>query len=69
MSARAAATKLILASSSPRRRDLLRAEGFEFEIARPAVDESARPGESPEAQTQRLALDKANAVRSEEHNV
>ncbi len=62
MSARAAATKLILASSSPRRRDLLRAEGFEFEVAPPAVDESARPGESPEAQAQRLALDKASAV-------
>jgi septum formation protein len=54
--------RLVLGSSSPRRRELLRAAGFAFEIAEPGVDERARPGESAEAQASRLALEKARAV-------
>jgi septum formation protein len=53
---------LVLASTSPRRRDLLREAGFRFEIAAPAVDERELPGESPEATAGRLALEKARAV-------
>jgi septum formation protein len=53
---------LVLASSSPRRRELLRAAGFAFSIAAPDVDESALPGESPESLARRLALAKARAV-------
>jgi septum formation protein len=53
---------LVLGSSSPRRRELLAAAGFEFEIAEPGVDERALPGESAEAQARRLALEKARAV-------
>lgn len=53
---------LVLASSSPRRRELLAAAGFEFEIAEPDIDEIAGPGEAPEAQARRLALEKAQAV-------
>jgi septum formation protein len=53
---------LVLASSSPRRRDLLREAGFRFEIAAPAVDERELPGERPEATARRLALEKARAV-------
>ncbi len=54
--------RLILASRSPRRQVLLREAGFEFELAPPDVSEVALPGESPEAQAQRLALLKARAV-------
>ncbi|MBM4334953.1 MAG: septum formation protein Maf [Deltaproteobacteria bacterium] len=53
---------LVLASSSPRRRELLAAAGFAFEIAEPDIDEVAGPGEAPEAQARRLALEKAHAV-------
>lgn len=53
---------LVLGSSSPRRRELLTAAGFAFEIAEPGVDERALPGESAEAQARRLALEKARAV-------
>jgi len=53
---------LVLGSSSPRRRELLAAAGFAFEIAEPDVDERALPGESATAQARRLALEKARAV-------
>lgn len=54
--------KLVLASESPRRSELLRSAGFEF-TAKPAnVDESVRPGEDPEKYVQRLAWDKAVAA-------
>jgi len=53
---------LILASQSPRRRQLLAGAGFEF-LVRPAdVDESWRPGEDPVTHVKRLARDKARAV-------
>jgi septum formation protein len=53
---------LVLASTSPRRRELLAQAGFRFEIAAPEVDESALAGESPESLARRLALAKARAV-------
>ena len=53
---------LVLGSNSPRRRDLLAAAGFAFEIAEPAIDESALPGESAETLARRLALAKARVV-------
>jgi len=53
---------LILASASPRRRDILRALGAEF-VVRPAeIDESRGPDEAPEAMVLRLAGAKAAAV-------
>jgi septum formation protein len=55
---------LVLASSSPRRRTLLAEAGVRFELAAVEVDESARPGESPEALTRRLAAAKARAAAS-----
>ena len=54
--------RLILASSSPRRLELLRSRGFEFNVVEPNVDESLREGESPEQTAARLALSKARAV-------
>jgi septum formation protein len=50
---------LILASASPRRRDLLAAHGIHFEGVPSAVEETPRPGELPEAFAQRLAREKA----------
>ena len=55
--------KLILASSSPRRAEVLRDAGIAFEICAPQhVDESARPGESAQAMVARLAEAKARAA-------
>ena len=54
--------KLILASSSPRRKDLLAAFGKPFIIDIPDVDESLLPGEDPPSHVRRLALDKARTV-------
>ena len=54
--------QLVLASASPRRRQILRSAGIPF-IVRPAdVIEAHLPGESPEAFVKRLAEAKARAV-------
>ncbi|MGH7337924.1 MAG: Maf family protein, partial [Myxococcota bacterium] len=55
-------TRLVLASASPRRRELLARLGFDFEVRSPSVDESAREHEKPAALVARLALAKARAV-------
>ncbi|MGH0031377.1 MAG: Maf family protein [Myxococcota bacterium] len=55
-------TPLVLASGSPRRRDLLGAAGIAFEIRPADVDESALPGEKPLEHAVRLARAKALAV-------
>jgi nucleoside triphosphate pyrophosphatase len=54
--------KLILASGSPRRKELLTAAGWEFEAISAGIDESVRSGEDPATYVQRLALSKAEAV-------
>jgi len=54
--------RLVLASSSPRRADMLRRLGLDFEVRPPEVDESARPGETAEVLVERLAREKAAAV-------
>ncbi len=53
---------LILASSSPYRQALLAKLGLPFEAASPSIDESSRPGETPEALCKRLAEEKARAL-------
>ncbi len=53
---------LILASSSPRRRELLQQLGLEFDIYSPDIDESVLAGESVSAYVERLARAKADAV-------
>lgn len=53
--------KLYLASTSPRRRELLLQIGVSFEALRVRVDESLRSGESPQTYVARLALAKAQA--------
>jgi len=54
--------RLILASTSPYRRELLSRLRLPFEIVAPSVDEDPLPGEAPAALAQRLALRKAQAV-------
>jgi len=54
--------KLILASSSPRRAEILTSVGWEFTKIVPDIDESELPGETPEDYVQRLAREKAEAV-------
>jgi septum formation protein len=54
--------RLILASTSPYRRDLLARLGLPFECLPPGVEEAAQPGEAPRALALRLARAKAEAV-------
>jgi len=54
--------KLVLASASPRRRELLTQVGVRFDVLTADIDESVIAGESPQVYTQRLALEKARAV-------
>ncbi|WP_442769834.1 Maf family protein [Zoogloea ramigera] len=54
--------KLVLASTSAYRRELLQRFGLPFEVARPDIDESPLPGETPQATAERLAVEKARAV-------
>jgi len=54
--------RLVLASSSPRRRELLERLGLDFEVEPPDVDETRRPDESPGVYVERIAREKANAV-------
>jgi len=56
---------LILASASPRRRELLSTLGLDFEVKVPDVDESLRAGESPKEYVERLAKMKAAAVSAD----
>lgn len=55
--------KIILASGSPRRRELMAHAGFHFEVKSPNVDESLRKGEKPQAMVKRLSKEKALAVQ------
>jgi len=54
--------RLILASASPRRAELLRAAGFTFETIVTDVDEQRRPGETPVTYVRRLAGEKSAAA-------
>ena len=54
--------RLILASASPRRAELLAAAGFEFEIVPADIDETPRPDETAANYTLRVARDKAQYV-------
>jgi septum formation protein len=57
--------KLVLASTSPYRRELLSRLGIPFAIANPDTDESPLPGEAPTATALRLAEAKARAVAAQ----
>lgn len=55
---------MILASQSPRRRELLAEAGLEPEVRPADIDEARRPGESPVGLVARLAAQKAEAARA-----
>jgi septum formation protein len=59
--------KLILASASPRRRELLAQAGYHFEIQASSVPESRRPGEDAIRFATRLAREKAEEVFARRH--
>ena len=54
--------KLILASASPRRAQVLHDAGFTFQVISSAVDETPLPGEPPQELVRRLAESKAQLV-------
>ena len=54
--------RLVLASRSPRRADLLTRAGYRFEVAPADIDERRRDGEAPRELVRRLAREKAAAV-------
>lgn len=62
-----ASTTLVLASASPRRKDLLAQIGILPDLIVPAeIDETRKPGERPRDLAERLAIEKAGAV-AEQH--
>lgn len=60
--------RIILASQSPRRRELLASIGLAFEVKPSHVPEIHQPGESPEEYVARLSRDKAAAVAANDPN-
>ncbi|MEO7683098.1 MAG: Maf family protein [Gemmatimonadaceae bacterium] len=54
--------KVVLASSSPRRHELLKLIGVDHEVIPAHADESHVPGEKPDAHAERLARTKSEAV-------
>jgi MAF protein len=68
---RQGAEELVLASASPRRRELLALLGFPFQVIVPEGEESLgiSPGEEPEVIAERLAWGKARAVGERERTV
>jgi nucleoside triphosphate pyrophosphatase len=59
------ADRLVLASASPRRRELLERIGVAFEVRPADLDETPRAGEEPSTLARRLAADKARAVAAD----
>ncbi len=55
---------IVLASGSPRRRDLLKGLGWRFRVVVPQVDETPRLGESPVRLCSRLSAEKAASVQN-----
>ncbi len=54
--------RLILASGSPRRRELIGSLGISFEVIKSDIDETQHAGEAPFAYVERLSIEKAQAV-------
>ncbi len=61
--------RLILASGSPRRRELLASAGVDFDVVPADVDERLQPGERPDDYVSRVAAAKAAAIPLDEHTV
>jgi septum formation protein len=57
--------RIILASQSPRRRELLHLTGLDFDVTPTNVDETQQDGEDPAHYAQRLSREKAQAAASQ----
>lgn len=55
-------TPILLASASPRRRDILRGLGLQFVVRPTAVEEVQHPGDTPESYLERVVADKLRAA-------
>ena len=60
---------LVLASSSPRRAELLQAAGLPFVVRAASVDETRHADEAPDAYVRRLAVAKARAAAAAPHEL
>ena len=58
--------RVVLASGSPRRRQLLELVGIEHEVLPSNIDETLRPRETPRRHAERLAREKASAIATRE---
>lgn len=56
---------ILLASASPRRADILRAQGLSFAVRAASIDEALLAGELPAQHVERLAMEKAGAVAAD----
>jgi septum formation protein len=61
--------RVVLASSSPRRRDLLNLVGISHEVRAPNIDETMRARETPRRHAERLAREKAKAIATRDPNL
>ena len=61
--------RVILASGSPRRHELLNLVGIQHEVRPANIDETIRPRETPRRHAERLARDKASAVATRDPNL
>ena len=61
--------KIILASQSPRRRELLARLGLPFSAQAPDIDETMEPGEDPAREVARVSRAKAMAVEAAPEDV
>jgi septum formation protein len=63
------ACKVVLASASPRRRDLLNLIGIDHEVRPANIDETMRPREVPRRHAERLAREKASVIAKRDPDV
>ena len=63
------AYQVVLASSSPRRRELLALVGISHQVRPANIDETLRPRETPRRYAERLAREKATAVATRDPNM
>ena len=61
--------RLVLASASPRRKDLLATVGLDVDVVPAHIDETPKPGETPAALVLRLASEKAAAIEVAKNDV
>lgn len=65
MDTKSQSKRILLASASPRRRELMALAGYTFDTAVPEIDETPRADEKPRTFAERLAEEKARAVKSD----